>query len=131
MNLYKMAKSLNEIKEERAHRNRRLQAAPYIGGGLAAAASVAHDLHKPTGAVQLKMKGGKMIRGTQRQYHLLRQESTHGKVNFLKGSAKRAAPRALLAGAAVGAAGKLYKYVAEERARYQEKARRRELRGDK
>lgn len=128
MSLYKLAKSLNEIREERAHRNRRLKAAPYIAGGLAAAASVAHDTTKKTGAVQMQMKGGKLVRGNQRVYHLLRNGSKPlGK--HLESSIVKSVPRAAAAGAVTAGAGALYKYVAEERARRQEKARRKELRG--
>lgn len=128
MSLYKYAKTLNEIKEERSHRNRRLKAAPYIAGGLAAAASVAHDTTKKTGAVQMKMKGNKLSRVPQRQYHLLRNGGASvGK--HVENSLMRAMPRAATAGFATAGAGALYKYVAEERARRQEKARRRELRG--
>lgn len=128
MSLYKVAKSLNQIKEERAHRNRRLKAAPYIAGGLAAAASVAHDTTKKTGAAQMKMKGGKLTKVPQRQYHLLRNGGASvGK--HLESSAKRAIPRAAAAGVVAAGGSALYKYVAEERARRQEKARRKELRG--
>lgn len=128
MSLYKIAKTLNEIKEERSHRNRRLKAAPYIAGGAVAAASMAHDATKKTGAVQMKIKGGKLTRGTQREYHLLRNG---GKSigRHLENSAKRALPRAAAAGFATAGGAALYKYVAEERARRQEKARRKELRG--
>lgn len=126
MSLYKVAKTLNEIKEERSHRNRRVHAAPYIAGGVAAAASVTHDTTRKTGAVQMKMKGNKLTRGPQREYHLLRNGSkTVGK--HVENSVMRAMPRAAAAGFATAGAGALYKYVAEERARRQEKARRREL----
>jgi hypothetical protein len=128
LSLYKYAKTLNEIKEERSHRNRRLKAAPYIAGGLAAAASVAHDTTRKTGSVQMKMKGGKLARVPQREYHLLRNGGKSvGK--HVENSIMRAAPRAAAAGFATAGAGALYKYVAEERARRQEKARRKELRG--
>lgn len=126
MSLYKYAKTLNEIKEERAHRNRRLKAAPYIAGGLAGAASIAHDTTKKTGASQMKWKGGKLAKVPQRQYHLLRNGGASiGK--HVENSVMRAAPRAAAAGFLTAGAGALYKYVAEERARRQEKARRAEL----
>ena len=126
MSLYKLAKTLNEIKEERSHRNRRLKAAPYIAGGLAATASVAHDTTRKTGSAQMKMKGGKLTRTPQRQYHLLRNGGASvGK--HVENSVMRAMPRAAAAGFATAGSGALYKYVAEERARRQEKARRKEL----
>lgn len=125
MSLHKVAKTLREIQEERSHRNRRLKAAPVF---LAAAASVAHDTTKKTGAAQMKMKGGKLTKVPQRQYHLLRNGGASvGK--HVENSVMRAAPRAAAAGFATAGAGALYKYVAEERARRQEKTRRKELRG--
>lgn len=126
MSLHKVAKTLREIQEERSHRNRRLKAAPYIAGGLAAAASVAHDTTKKTGAAQMKMKGGKLTKVPQRQYHLLRNGGASvGK--HVENSVMRAMPRAAAAGFATAGGAALYKYVAEERARRQEKARRKEL----
>lgn len=128
MSLYKVAKTIAAIKEDRAHRNRRLKAAPYIAGGLAAAASIAHDTTRRTGAAQMKMKGNRLTKVPQREYHLLRNGGKSlGK--HVENSAMRAMPRAAAAGFATAGAGALYKYVAEERARRQEKARRKELRG--
>lgn len=128
MSLYKVAKTLNEIKEERSHRNRRVKAAPYIAGGLAAAASVAHDTTRKTGASQMKMKSGRLTKVPQREYHLLRNGGKKiGK--HVENSVMRAMPRAAAAGFATAGGAALYKYVAEERARRQEKARRKELRG--
>lgn len=128
MSLYKIAKSLNQIREERAHRNRRVKAAPYIAGGAAAAALMIHDTTKPTGAVQMKFKGGKLVRGTQRQYHLLREGGAKAIGRHLESSAKRAIPRAAAIGGATALAGQAYKYLAEEKAHREEKARRRQLR---
>lgn len=128
MSLYKIAKTLNEIKEERSHRNRRLKAAPYIAGAAAGAASIAHDTTRKTGASQMVMKGKKLSKVPQREYHLLRNGGKKiGK--HVENSVMRAMPRAAAAGFAAAGAGALYKYVAEERARRQEKARRKELRG--
>lgn len=126
MSLYKVAKSLNEIREERAHRNRRVKAAPYIAGGAAAAASLIHDTTRKTGAGQMKMKGTKLMKVPQREYHLLRNGGKSVS-KHVEGSIKRSIPRAAAAGLATAGAGALYKYVAEERARRQEKARRKEL----
>lgn len=129
MSLYKIAKSLNQIKEERSHRNRRLEAAPYIAGAAAGAASVAHDVTKKTGNPRMKIKDGKLVRGAERVYHQLREKSFNGKVQALKGSALKAIPRAAAVGTGTAIASKAYKYLAEEKARREEKSRRRELRG--
>lgn len=126
MSLYKLAKTLREIEEERRHRNRRVKAAPYIAGGLAGAASILHDTTKKTGAVQMKMKDGRLVRGHQREYHLLRN-GTKSIGKHIENSVMRALPRASAVGFATAGVGALHKYVAEERARRQEKARRKEL----
>lgn len=125
MSLYKVAKTLQQIQEERSHRNRRLKAAPYLAGGVAAAASLAHDTVRKTGATQLVMRKGKMKSVPQRQYHVLRYG---GVGKHVENSIMKSIPRAAAAGFATAGVGAAYKFIAEERAKREAKLRRQELR---
>lgn len=127
MSLYKVAKTLSEIREDRAHRNRRAKAAPILAGAAAGVGSMVHDVVRKTGAIQMKMKGTRLVRGDQRAYHVLRQAGAKGIGKHVENSVMRAVPRAAAVGFATALGAKAYKYAAEERARRQEKARRREL----